>query len=312
MYGFASFWLSIGLARLFFYFSDFFLEGTYTGDLSIIIQTYDIIHYTFLYFYLYLYIYIFINIISLTMMFIWFSIKSKKEFQAISSVMAIGFTVSLIGWAFETIIVKDLNLISPTIPPILILIGAIIAIAPLIINLEFFYRSLAIWFVVILISFILIFLGLTFFANFPLSIISLIIISISAVALVLLIVYISINIVKRVRTREDTSPVKKEELKDFLTIFTKPQTITEEEINTFREKKICVVCKSKVSRLNYVCPECDVLYCIRCSKALVNLENACWVCDTPINISEQVPVLKVEELLKETELIPNDKEIEND
>ena len=246
------------------------------------------------------------------MMFIWFSIKSKKEFQAISSVMAIGFTVCLIGWAFETMIVKDLNLITPTIPPILILIGAIIALAPLIINLEFFYRSLAIWFVAILISFILIFLGLTFFTNFPLSITSLIIISISALALVLLIVYISISIVKRVRTREDISVVKKEELKDFLTIFTKPQTITEEEINTYREQKICVVCKSKVSRLNYVCPKCDVLYCIRCSKALVNLENVCWVCDTPINISEHIPVLKVEELLKETDLVPNDNEIEND
>ena len=74
------------------------------------------------------------------------------------------------------------------------------------------------------------------------------------------------------------------ELKDFLKIFTKPKTITKEEINFSIEKKICLVCKSKVSRLNYFCPECEVLYCIRCSDALSNLENACWVCETPFKV----------------------------
>ena len=64
-----------------------------------------------LYFYLYFFIFIFIDVVCLSIMFIWFSIKSKQEFQTISSVMTIGFTIFLIGWAFETIIIKDLNII---------------------------------------------------------------------------------------------------------------------------------------------------------------------------------------------------------
>lgn len=283
MYAFATFWFNIALARTFFYISDYILEGTYTGDLSIIIETFGVVNYVLLYFYLYFFIYIFINIVCLSIMFILFSIKSKQEFQTISSVMTIGFTVFLIGWAFETTIIKDLNIIYSAIPSIFIIAGALIALSPLIINLDFFSRRLANGIVLISITIIFLFLGFTIFTNLPLTIFILIIIVISGIVLGLVIVYIIFNLMKRLRTRVPQEREEKESLKNFLTIFTKPQTITEEEIELYRKEKICIVCKSKISRFNYVCPECDVLYCLRCSKALSNLENACWVCETPFD-----------------------------
>jgi predicted amidophosphoribosyltransferase len=99
----------------------------------------------------------------------------------------------------------------------------------------------------------------------------------------LVIAYIIIQVFKRIRTPETTMEAEKGGLKDFLKIFTKPSTITKEEIHISIEKKVCLVCKSKVSRLNYICPECEVLYCVRCSNALSNLENTCWVCKTPFD-----------------------------
>ncbi|MFX0020146.1 MAG: hypothetical protein ACFFAF_15600 [Candidatus Hermodarchaeota archaeon] len=284
MYGFACFWLSIAVVRAFFYFSDYILEGTYTGDLNVIILSFDITSYILLYFYLYLFIYIFISIISVNLLFIWFSIRSKKEFQAISSVVTIGFTVVLIGWAFETIAIKELNLISPILPPIFVIVGTIIAILPLILNLEFFSKALANWLVLISIIFILVFLGLTVFTNLPLFIISQVIIWISTFVLVLVIIYIISYLVKRGRAPETSLEDKKSEIKDFIRIFTKPLDFSMKEIKFYRDRGLCLVCKNEISGLTYVCPNCDAWYCIKCSKALTELENVCWGCGKPINL----------------------------
>ncbi len=77
---------------------------------------------------------------------------------------------------------------------------------------------------------------------------------------------------------------------------TRPEGLTEEEISISKEKKICLVCKGKVSRMVYICPECEAFYCDNCSQALVHLENACWVCNYPIDESKPVkPYKKGEE-----------------
>jgi len=292
MYAFAIFWFSIALVRLFFYFTDFFLEGTYTGDLTTILQSFKVLNYSFLYFYLYLYLYVFISVISLCVMYIWFSIRSKKAFQSISSVMSIGYTVFLIGWAFEMVILKNLNLLSPIIPPILIIVGAIVAISPLIIDLEFFSRTFANLLVIASIIFIFTFLGLTAFSNLPLYMIVLIMVWIATAVLVLVIIYIMYHVIHTFRSPYKDETVKKEELKDFVKIFTKPPKITAEEVQFHREKRICLVCKNKISRLNYICPECLALYCIKCSEALSNLENTCWVCETPFDETRPIRVMK--------------------
>jgi len=69
---------------------------------------------------------------------------------------------------------------------------------------------------------------------------------------------------------------------DLFRISKRSDVITEEEVTFHKEKKICLVCKGKLSRSLYLCPKCDALYCDNCAHALANLENTCWVCNTPI------------------------------
>ena len=100
------------------------------------------------------------------------------------------------------------------------------------------------------------------------------------------------SIIKQKKGPITQRSIVREELKDFIKIFTKPSTITIEEVELYREKGICLVCKSKISRLNYSCPKCNALYCIKCSEALTSLENACWVCETPFDDSKPVKISK--------------------
>jgi hypothetical protein len=76
----------------------------------------------------------------------------------------------------------------------------------------------------------------------------------------------------------------------------KPKEITEEEVMFYKAQKICLVCKSKVSGFSYICSECDALYCEKCAKILVTLENACWVCNNPIDKSKPSTPYEMEEL----------------
>lgn len=80
----------------------------------------------------------------------------------------------------------------------------------------------------------------------------------------------------------------------------RPDNITEEEVTFHREKKICLVCKGRVEKFNYICPMCDALYCMNCAQALTNLENVCWVCDSPIDDSKPVEEsTKSEDIIEE-------------
>jgi tetratricopeptide (TPR) repeat protein len=63
--------------------------------------------------------------------------------------------------------------------------------------------------------------------------------------------------------------------------------IVEEKVEVHKERKICMICKGGVSRYIYVC-DCNAIYCESCVKALINLENACWVCESPIDQSKPV------------------------
>jgi hypothetical protein len=84
---------------------------------------------------------------------------------------------------------------------------------------------------------------------------------------------------------------KKKEKVDILGVFLKPQKVTEEEVTVSKEKKICLVCKGKVGRFDiFLCPDCNALYCSKCSNALIDLENACWACETAIDESKPVKI----------------------
>ena len=83
---------------------------------------------------------------------------------------------------------------------------------------------------------------------------------------------------------------------DVIGVFTRPETITEEEVSISKEKKICLVCKGKVSGFEtFLCSNCETFYCHKCARALIDLENACWSCNAPIDKSKPVKLQEKED-----------------
>ena len=105
---------------------------------------------------------------------------------------------------------------------------------------------------------------------------------------------------------EETQPTLIETL-----LVVKPTQITEEEVSFYREKLICLVCKDKVGGFNkfiFICIKCKALYCENCARTLSDLENACWVCNEPIDESKpSTPFKKDEEIELETSEKPQKK-----
>jgi hypothetical protein len=84
-----------------------------------------------------------------------------------------------------------------------------------------------------------------------------------------------------------------------LEIYSRPDDLSDEDIQYFREQTLCMVCKTlqigfcKI----YICPECKSLYCEKCAKELIQIDNMCWGCMGPIDDSK--PIKPSEELDKE-------------
>ena len=59
--------------------------------------------------------------------------------------------------------------------------------------------------------------------------------------------------------------------------------------------------------ISFICPKCDALYCGKCAEALSLLDNACWVCNEPIETSK--PVNRIE---GSTQITENEIKSESD
>ncbi len=96
---------------------------------------------------------------------------------------------------------------------------------------------------------------------------------------------------------------KKKELKIEESLFRltkRPDKITEEEVTYYKEQKICMICKGKVSGFNiFLCPSCETIYHEECARALSDAENACWVCNKPIDKSKPSKPFNIESMDKE-------------
>ncbi len=66
-----------------------------------------------------------------------------------------------------------------------------------------------------------------------------------------------------------------------------------------------MVCKSKLGGFNFICTECGALYCEKCVRALIELENGCWVCQEPFD--ESKPIKLSDEKVYLNELHKNTK-----
>ena len=219
--------------------------------------------------------------------------NSSAEFQPIINFLLLGFIVILAGHIFDTTTLRYLNLVPSVIPPLLHILGVTIAMAPIFINPKILSRIHGYNFVFFSIFVISIFIIII--SNFEIQFINPILVYIIIWGFVLFLIVFTIflmnNKLRSKRRREiEMSKGKKQ---DFLKIFVKPSRLTEEEVSISKEKKICLVCKGKVSRYNiYICPNCDSFYCEKCAKTLEGLENGCWACETAFD--ETKPVLMTE------------------
>ena len=289
MNGFGVFWLILAFTRLYFYFTDYFLSGYYTGDIDAIFQTYDVANYIVFYFYLFLYLYDFIFLLGLFVIYIWSSFRSKRESRAISYVMAIGYMIVLIGWALEIFFLKNISPFPRWMPSLFLIIGVLVTLSPFIGYFELFNKLIIRLTIFIVIGTLIVFLVITLVFNLQLDVLSLIIIWVSVLLLVLVVVYILLTLVRK---RDQESETRKEEMQDTIKMFTRPVNININDVKMYREKGLCLVCRNRISRLTYVCPECESLYCLKCSTALTNLENFCWVCETPFDESKPIKLEK--------------------
>lgn len=248
----------------------------------------------------------FINMGMLAAILIWFYQKSNPEFQVITLYLLIGMALIAIGGMFNWRRFQQLFEPHPVIGYPLTILGIFIIILPILMRPESFEtkrdsRILSGWAFLLAIDgfmlsiMIMIFFGADLTKLSPENQLDAIrTISLNIVLGIIIIVFCIVQIVRirHLGKRKITKKVFTEE-KDFLKIFTRPQRVTEEEVSISKEKKVCLVCKGKVSRYDiYICPECNSLYHHKCAKVLEDTENACWACETPFDETKPIKIIK--------------------
>ena len=187
--------------------------------------------------------------------------------------------------------VKSLNHFPVVLAPVLMLFGILIFISPTFIDPKYFSKAKSYWLILgifLLVTTWSFFAYFTVFLQFNLS--DLLISLVENILLTFFIIRTVIILNKGIIFPEKELSV------DYLSMFSKPKKVTEEEVSVSKERKICLVCKGNVERNNiFLCPECSTFYCRKCADVLVTLENACWACDAPIDETKPIKILKEEE-----------------
>lgn len=258
------------------------------------------------------YIFVSGSLIILFLILLWLSRKSTKETQIVSIFLMAGFCMMEFGFALDSVGIKSLNIIHPTLPIIISMIGVLICISPTLINPKYFLRSTIIWSIFIIFNAILLLICLFFVVFYPMFI-TILLIGIAGIFIIVISIIYSVNQIIHIRTPTliySREIKEKEEVRDLLKVFSKPQRVTEEEVSISKEKQVCLVCKGKISGLNFICPECGTFYCTKCSKALSNLENICWACNSPIDPSKPMKLYEKdeEEVIAEEVILKKGKE----
>jgi hypothetical protein len=244
----------------------------------------------------------FIELVIFYFLMILLAKKSSIEFKTIAIVMIGGMTLLALGIIFMSVEILSLNLFLTYLGAIAIMAGCFVFISPMIIKPKLFSDALRYWYFFGFIqSSIIIGLAIFFVLFFPFQI------KVISTIVAFINVFLIYMIIKDIKSQQSiyiisTKTTKTTPSSDFLRSFTKPEMITEEEVTISKEKRICLVCKGKISRHNYVCPECETFYCNKCYNALTNLENACWECDTQFDVAKPVKSFEKEEELEEIEI----------
>lgn len=221
---------------------------------------------------------------------------SRLEFKAISSFLSFGFLLFIISLNLAKSEHKELGVYPLALSPLLLIFGCFITVLPTIINPKFLSRALFYWilYAILTIPFLIAIIIINILNG--LRAIFIIEFFIAFVYIYTLFFFTIRNI--RSEIILETQKIDKEKSPQILGIFARPQKVTEEEVIYHRERKICLVCKGKLLRAIYLCPECDALYCTKCSDAISSLENACWSCLTPIDPLKPVKIKEKEEIIE--------------
>ncbi len=237
---------------------------------------------------------------------LWFGRSSSFEFQTVSGLMITGGMLLLVGSFFYAMAVDEtMSLSMPLIiTPIFYMAGALFIISPAFISPEFYSRPLKKWIIFLVACIFVSILCLTLLISLGIDFWYFLAFLFGFFLFAFLSVFALFNVIKTTKSQEAIQE-QIDESQDILRIFTKRRKLTEEEVSVSKEKKICLVCKEKLSRSIYLCPDCDALYCSRCAGALSSSENACWVCETPIDDSK--PVNVIHEIDEESLVVNEDK-----
>ncbi len=221
--------------------------------------------------------------------------KSQRELRAATSfiiigTLFIGLYPAFVGGIGYMYLSGDLPIL--LIFPALLIFGTFLCMSPTLFKPEFFSRNIKYWYLfsIILVSAA----GMILIYN-SVNSISLTYYWVSIQGLVAIIFYtlecvIFIRFIKREESLGIDGDI------GVRGIFTKPEKVTEEEVSVSKEKKICLVCKGKVSGFEtFLCSNCETFYCHKCARALIDLENACWACNTQIDKSKPVKLPEKEE-----------------
>ncbi|MFX0101161.1 MAG: hypothetical protein ACFFCS_16420 [Candidatus Hodarchaeota archaeon] len=227
--------------------------------------------------------------VGLFLIIIFFFTKwARLEFKAVASVQVLAMGFIALGSLMHDPEFQVPNQFPLALSYVFIIIGALVSMSSGIINPKRYSRALNYWLA----------LGgsaIAFFAvTVILSLISQYITMAIAIGLVNSIaVYIFIRTVQNIKKQSallSQSAPSTVNQGDVLQGFIKRKDITEKEITYYKEQKICLVCKGNATGLNlaFICPDCDVLYCEKCVRVLIGMENACWVCNSPLDPSRPV------------------------
>ncbi|MBN2154154.1 MAG: right-handed parallel beta-helix repeat-containing protein [Candidatus Lokiarchaeota archaeon] len=67
------------------------------------------------------------------------------------------------------------------------------------------------------------------------------------------------------------------------------EEITEGDITISKEMHTCLVHKGPIKGYSYICPTCGAYYCAKCIAAIIEIENTCWSCKAPLDMTRDVP-----------------------
>ncbi|MFX0017086.1 MAG: hypothetical protein ACFFAK_06120 [Promethearchaeota archaeon] len=218
---------------------------------------------------------------------------SHLDFKAVSSFLLFGFLLFVISLNLAKKVHKNLDVYPLILSPLLLILGCCITILPTIINPKIISRALTYWilFAILTIPLLIIMLYINTINKLPFQFIIEFLVAFIYIYIIFFLIVKNIRAEIILENRDTGNEIESQ----VLGIFTRPQKVTEEEVIFHRERKICLVCKGKLLRSIYLCPQCDALYCIKCSDALRTMENVCWSCYTPIDPTQPIKFKEKEE-----------------